>query len=207
MGVLAATMFGSTTVMPGTVFQPETVLEAISEHRCTIVSGGPSMFYALLGKLEEGPYDVSSIKKGVVTSAACTSDLVEKMRTKLKAQTIYTVYGSAECSPVVSSTSPDEPTDRWIRTIGTPLPHVEVKVVDAEGRMVPVNTKGELCTRGPHVFRGYLNDDAKTNEAIRENWYHTGDAAKLSEDGRITFSGTHERGDCAQLCERVATGD
>ncbi|KAM7298696.1 medium-chain acyl-CoA ligase ACSF2, mitochondrial, partial [Ixodes scapularis] len=64
-----------------------------------------------------------------------------------------------------------------------------VKVVDAEGKIVPVNTRGELCTRGPHVFKGYLNDDAKTKEAIRDGWYHTGDEGTISEDGRITFVG------------------
>ncbi|EEC04766.1 AMP dependent CoA ligase, putative [Ixodes scapularis] len=64
-----------------------------------------------------------------------------------------------------------------------------VKVVNAEGKIVPVNTRGELCTRGPHVFKGYLNDDAKTKEAIRDGWYHTGDEGTISEDGRITFVG------------------
>ncbi|KAG0419881.1 hypothetical protein HPB47_003830, partial [Ixodes persulcatus] len=64
-----------------------------------------------------------------------------------------------------------------------------VKVVDAQGMVVPVNTKGELCTRGPHVFKGYLNDDAMTKEAIRDNWYHTGDEGTINEEGRITFLG------------------
>ncbi|CAN7994739.1 unnamed protein product, partial [Ixodes pacificus] len=63
------------------------------------------------------------------------------------------------------------------------------KVVDAEGKIVPVNTREELCTRGPHVFRGYLNDDALTKEAIRDGWYHTGDEGTIREDGRITFVG------------------
>ncbi|EEC18218.1 AMP dependent CoA ligase, putative [Ixodes scapularis] len=99
------------------------------------------------------------------------------------------MYGATETSPIFSSTNPDEPTDRWIRTIGTPLDHVEVKVVDAEGRIVPLNTRGELCTRGPHVFKGYLNDEDKTNEAIRDNWYHTGDEGTMDEDGRLTFVG------------------
>ncbi|KAG0437429.1 hypothetical protein HPB47_017452 [Ixodes persulcatus] len=55
----------------------------------------------------------------------------------------------------------------------------QVKVVDAEGKIVPVNSRGELCTRGPHVFKGYLNDDAKTKEAIRDGWYHTGCGSRV----------------------------
>ncbi|KAM7314928.1 DDE-type integrase/transposase/recombinase [Ixodes scapularis] len=66
---------------------------------------------------------------------------------------------------------------------------MQVKVVDAEGRIVPVNSGGELCTRGPHVFKGYLNDEAMTNEAIRDTWYHTGDEGSMSEDGRLTYLG------------------
>ncbi|CAN7938129.1 unnamed protein product [Ixodes hexagonus] len=99
------------------------------------------------------------------------------------------MYGSTENSPIASSTNPDEPRDRWIGTVGKPMDHVEVKVVNKEGRIVPINTRGELCTRGHLVFKGYLNDDAKTKEVIRDNWYHTGDEATLSEDGRITIVG------------------
>ncbi|CAN8019157.1 unnamed protein product, partial [Ixodes persulcatus] len=189
IGVLAATMFGSTVVMPGTLFSPKVVLEAIEKHRCTTVYGSPSMYSNILRELEEGSYDVSSVRKGLVSGSLCPPGIVEKAKTKLNVQRFYIMYGSAECSPIFSSTNPDEPTDRWIRTVGTPLDHVEVKVVDAQGMVVPVNTKGELCTRGPHVFKGYLNDDAMTKEAIRDNWYHTGDEGTINEEGRITFLG------------------
>ncbi|EEC01978.1 acyl-CoA synthetase, putative, partial [Ixodes scapularis] len=189
IGVLSATIFGSTVVMPGTVFAPKVVLEAIEKHRCTTVYGSPSMFSNILRELEEGSYDVSSVRKGLVSGSLCPPGIVEKAKAKLNVQRFYIMYGSAECSPIFSSTNPDEPTDRWIKTVGTPLDHVEVKVVDAQGRIVPVNTKGELCTRGPHVFKGYLNDDAMTKEAIRDNWYHTGDEGTISEEGRITFLG------------------
>ncbi|KAM7303742.1 medium-chain acyl-CoA ligase ACSF2, mitochondrial [Ixodes scapularis] len=189
MGVLTATIFGSTVVMPATVFLPKLVLEAIEKYRCTTVYGSPSMFSNLVRELEEGSYDVSSVRKGIVSGSLCRPEIVEKARTKLNAQRFYIMYGASECSPIFSCTNPDEPTDRWIHTVGTPLDHVEVKVVDAQGRIVPVNTKGELCTRGPHVFKGYLNDDAMTKEAIRDNWYHTGDEGTISEDGRITYLG------------------
>ncbi|XP_040070585.3 putative acyl-CoA synthetase YngI [Ixodes scapularis] len=189
LGVLAATMFGSTVVTPGARFSPKAVLDSITEHRCTILTGSTFIFYEILRELEEGAYDVSSIRKAIMSGSLCNPAIVEKMRTRINAQAVYIMYGATETSPIFSSTNPDEPTDLWIRTIGTPLDHVEVKVVDAEGRIVPVNTTGELCTRGPHVFRGYLNDDAKTSEAIRDNWYHTGDEGTMDEDGRLTFVG------------------
>ncbi|KAM7298559.1 medium-chain acyl-CoA ligase ACSF2, mitochondrial-like [Ixodes scapularis] len=189
LGVLAASMFGSTLLMPGARVSSKATLEAITRHRCTIATGSTTIFFDIIREFEEGAYDVSSLGKAIMAGSLCNPAIVEKIRTRLSAQAVYIMYGSAETSPAFSSTNPDEPTDRWIRTIGTPLDHVEVKVVDAEGRVVPVNTRGELCTRGPHVFRGYFNDDAKTNEAIRDNWYHTGDEGTMSEDGRLTFVG------------------
>ncbi|EEC04767.1 acyl-CoA synthetase, putative [Ixodes scapularis] len=189
LGVLAATMFGCTVMMPGLAFSPKATLETIANHRCTVAYATPSMLFEMMRELEQGSYDVTSLRKGVLSGSVCNPTLAEKARTKLNVQSLYIMYGATETSPIFSSTNPDEPKDCWIRTVGTPLDHVEVKVVDAEGKIVPVNTRGELCTRGPHVFKGYLNDDAKTKEAKRDGWYHTGDEGKMSEDGRITFVG------------------
>ncbi|KAM7298644.1 putative acyl-CoA synthetase YngI [Ixodes scapularis] len=189
LGALAAAMFGSTLVHPGAAFGPRVALDAIGKHRCTTIYGSTPLFYSLFGHLDEGAYDVSSIRKAAMAGSLATPAIVEMIRTRMNAPSIYILFGSSETSPAFSSTNPDEPTDLWIRTVGTPLDHVEVKVVDAEGRIVPVNTRGEICTRGPHVFKGYLNDDAQTKEAIRDGWYHTGDEGTMSEDGRISFVG------------------
>ncbi|KAG0411683.1 hypothetical protein HPB47_011187 [Ixodes persulcatus] len=221
LGVLAATMFGSTVYA--------------RYSRCTIATGSTSLFSDIMRELEEGAYDVSSVRKAIMSGSLCNPAIVEKIRTRLNAQALYIMYGATETSPIFSSTNPDEPTDRWIRTIGTPLEHVEVarqihshtfchtcfslfetypvgraeryrRWYEATNRLdaskcrsncsrsacfpiVPVNTRGELCTRGPHVFKGYLNDEAKTKEAIRDNWYHTGDEGTMHEDGRLTFVG------------------
>ncbi|XP_040074874.1 medium-chain acyl-CoA ligase ACSF2, mitochondrial-like [Ixodes scapularis] len=189
LGVLTAAMFGSTVVLPGPFFEPKLTMKAIAKYRCTVAFGSPTIILDMVNELQQGDYDVSSLRKGIVAGSLCDPDVVEKARTRLNTQRFHIIYGATENSPVLSSTNPDEPTDRWIRTVGKPLDHVEVKIVDTEGRIVPVNTSGELCTRGPHVFKGYLNDDSNTKEALRGNWYHTGDEASMSEDGRITFLG------------------
>ncbi|EEC01353.1 acyl-CoA synthetase, putative [Ixodes scapularis] len=189
MGVLAATLFGSTIVMAGPTFLPKLVLEVITKHRCTMVYGSTTLFFAMVRDLEEGVHDVSSVRKAIMGGSLCNPATIEKAIASLNAQHLYIVYGASETSPVITCTNPGEPTDRWIRTLGTPLDHVEVKVVDAEGRMVPWNMRGELCTRSPYVFNGYLNNEAMTKDAIRDNWYYTGDEVTMSEDGRITFVG------------------
>ncbi|KAM7300320.1 putative acyl-CoA synthetase [Ixodes scapularis] len=189
MGVLAATLFGSTIVMAGPTFLPKLALEVITKHRCTMVYGSTTLFFAMVRDLEEGVHDVSSVRKAIMGGSLCNPATIEKAIASLNAQHLYIVYGASETSPVITCTNPGEPTDRWIRTLGTPLDHVEVKVVDAEGRMVPWNMRGELCTRSPYVFNGYLNNEAMTKDAIRDNWYYTGDEVTMSEDGRITFVG------------------
>ena len=75
-------------------------------------------------------------------------------------------------------------------TVGRIHPHVEVKIVDAEGRIVPPGTPGELCTRGYSVMLGYWDDAEKTAEAIdRAGWMHTGDLATMDEDGYCNIVG------------------
>ncbi|CAN7938128.1 unnamed protein product, partial [Ixodes hexagonus] len=189
VGSLASMIFGCTVVLPAPFFSGKAALEAIAKQRCTIVFGTPSYYFEMLSELDQREYNVSSIRKGVVAGFLCPPDLPDKAKTRLSVKRFYIMYGSTENSPNASNTNPDEPRDRWIQTVGKPMDHVEVKVVNKEGRIVPINTRGELCTRGHLVFKGYLNDDAKTKEVIRDNWYHTGDEATLSEDGRITIVG------------------
>jgi fatty-acyl-CoA synthase len=99
-------------------------------------------------------------------------------------------YGMTETSPVSTQTSCDDPLERRVGTVGRVHPHVEVKIVDAEGRVVAPNTPGELCTRGYSVMLGYWGDEERTAEAIdRAGWMHTGDLATLDEDGYCNIVG------------------
>jgi len=99
-------------------------------------------------------------------------------------------YGMTETSPVSFQTAHDDPLERQVSTVGRIHPHVEVKIVDAEGRIVPPGVPGELLTRGYCVMLGYWNDAGKTEEAIdRARWMHTGDLATLDEDGYCNIVG------------------
>lgn len=99
------------------------------------------------------------------------------------------MYGSTEASPVITATTPDDPLDQWIDSVGKPLEHTEVKIVDGDKKIVPVNEKGELCVRGYCVFSGYYNDEEKTREVVHNGWYHTGDEAIMNESGRVYIRG------------------
>uniref|UniRef100_A0A1S4LP77 Medium-chain acyl-CoA ligase ACSF2, mitochondrial n=2 Tax=Ixodes scapularis TaxID=6945 RepID=A0A1S4LP77_IXOSC len=83
-------------------------------------------------------------------------------------------YGTTECSPVITGSRPEGPIGKWIRTVGKPLGHVEVKIVDNENRVVPLNNRGQLCARGYLVFLGYYNNEQKIEEEVQNGWYYTG---------------------------------
>ena len=100
-------------------------------------------------------------------------------------------YGMTETSPVSTQTATDDTLDRRTGTVGQPLPHIEIKIVDPEtGRIVPRGTAGEFCTRGYSVMVGYWNNPEKTAEAIdASGWMHTGDLAVMDDDGYANIVG------------------
>lgn len=99
-------------------------------------------------------------------------------------------YGMTETSPVSFQSGTDDPIERRVTTVGRVHPHCEVKIVDAQGHIVPRGTPGELCTRAYSVMLGYWGDDALTAEALdRNGWMHTGDLAVLDEQGYCNIVG------------------
>jgi len=98
-------------------------------------------------------------------------------------------YGMTETSPVSFQSATDDPLERRVATVGRVQPHLEVRIVDAEGRTVPVGQTGELCTRGYSVMRGYWGDDERSAECVREGWMHTGDLATIDAEGFCNIVG------------------
>jgi fatty-acyl-CoA synthase len=99
-------------------------------------------------------------------------------------------YGMTETSPISFQSGVDDPLERRVSTVGRIHPHVEVKIVDAEGRIVPLGQQGELCTRGYSVMRGYWEEPQRTRESIDDaGWMHTGDLATLDAQGYCNIVG------------------
>jgi fatty-acyl-CoA synthase len=95
-----------------------------------------------------------------------------------------------ETSPISFQTRPDDTLDRRVSTCGQVHPHVEVKIVDAEGRIVPVGKPGEILVRGYLVMQGYWGDPERTAEAIdAAGWMHTGDLGTLDVEGYCNIVG------------------
>jgi fatty-acyl-CoA synthase len=103
---------------------------------------------------------------------------------------ITIAYGMTETSPVSFQSSRDDLVALRVSTVGRIQPHLEVKIVDSEGKTVPRGEPGELCTRGYSVMLGYWNDEARTREAIdADGWMHTGDLASIDGDGYCRIVG------------------
>jgi fatty-acyl-CoA synthase len=190
MGNLGCLTHGSTMVYPAEAFDPLATLQAISEERCTALYGVPTMFIAQLDHPEFSKFDLKSLRTGIMAGSPCPIEVMKKVQSQMNMSEVTIAYGMTETSPVSTQCATDDPVERRVSTVGQVLPHIEIKIVDAEGKAVPRGETGEFCTRGYSVMKGYWNDAEKTAEAIDEaGWMHTGDLATMDEQGYVNIVG------------------
>ena len=189
LSVLACVATGAKMVFPGEVFDPVATLAAASQEKCTALHGVPTMFIAELDVPQFAQYDLSTLRTGIMAGAPCPIETMKSVVAKMNMREVTIAYGMTETSPVSFQSSADDPLDKRVTTVGRVQPHLEVKIVDTDGNVVPVGEKGELCTKGYSVMLGYWGDDERTREAVRDGWMLTGDLATLDEDGYCTIVG------------------
>lgn len=102
--------------------------------------------------------------KGVMSGSTCPIETVKEAVEKLHTKNIVVVYGMTETSPLITLNYKNDTLENRTQTIGQVLEHLEVKLVDAENRIVPVNQPGELLVRGYNTMVEYWGDQDKTNE-------------------------------------------
>jgi fatty-acyl-CoA synthase len=190
MGTMGCVTHGATMVFPSEGFDPVLALRTVAQERCTALYGVPTMFVAMLDSPGFADLDLSSLRTGIMAGSPCPVEVMKKVVLLMHMGQVTIAYGMTETSPVSFQSSVDDPLDKRVSTIGRVHPHVEVKVVDAEGATLPVGEKGELCTRGYSVMQGYWDDAAKTAEAIdADGWMHTGDLATIDAEGYCNIVG------------------
>jgi fatty-acyl-CoA synthase len=190
MGNLACMAHGAAMVYPSDAFDPLATLQTVAGERCTALYGVPTMFIAQLQHPDFATFDLSSLRTGIMAGSPCPIEVMRQVIDKMHMNQITIAYGMTETSPVSTQTSLDDPIDRRVSTVGRIHPHVEVKIVDAQGRIVRPGERGELCTRGYSVMRGYWADDEKTADVIdAAGWMRTGDLATMDEDGYFNIVG------------------
>ncbi|HIH2752282.1 AMP-binding protein [Burkholderia aenigmatica] len=189
LAVLACVSTGAAMVFPGEAFDPVATLAAVADERCTALHGVPTMFIAELDHPEFATFDLSTLRTGIMAGSPCPIETMKRVVSQMHLSEITIAYGMTETSPVSFQSSTDDPLEKRTTTVGRVQPHLEVKIVDPDGRIVPVGATGELCTKGYSVMLGYWDDEAKTQEAIVDGWMHTGDLATLDADGYCNIVG------------------
>jgi fatty-acyl-CoA synthase len=189
LAVLACVSTGAAMVFPGEGFDAKATLDAVAGEKCTALHGVPTMFIAELDHPDFATYDLSNLRTGIMAGAPCPIEVMKKVVAQMNMREVTIAYGMTETSPVSFQSSTDDPLERRVSTVGRIQPHLEVKIVDAEGNTVPPGTAGELLTRGYAVMQGYWGDEARTADAIRDGWMHTGDLATLDAEGYCNIVG------------------
>jgi len=184
MSVLACMSHGATMVFPCEGFDPLAVLQTIEAERCTLVHGVPTMFIAEMEHPDFAKFDLSTLRAGIMAGSPCPIEVMRRVIEQMHLGEVTIAYGMTETSPVSFQSAVDDPIERRVSTVGRILPHLEVKIVDGAGRIVPRGTKGEILTRGYSIMAGYWNDPVRTAEAIDPaGWMRTGDLGVIDEEG------------------------
>ena len=190
LGNLACLTHGSAMVYPGEGFEPLAVLETVEAERCTALLGVPTMFIAELDHPEFGRFDLSRLRTGIMAGSPCPIEVMKRVTTEMNMSEVTIAYGMTETSPVSFQSAANDPIDRRVSTVGRIHPHVEVKIIDAEGRILPPGERGELLTRGYCVMLGYWDDAERTQETIDSaGWMQTGDLAIIDAEGYCSIVG------------------
>lgn len=187
-GWVACLLLGA-TVVPMPMFDVAEIVRQIETNRISFIPGPPTIYQSLLAELAGGrPRDFSSLRVAVTGAAPVAPALVERMRAELGMQNVVNGYGMTECGVISMTRQGDDP-DTIANTCGYPMPGLEVRCVDEEGRDVPAGETGEILVRSKAVMRGYLDDPAATQEAIDpDGWLHTGDIGTIDPRGYLRIT-------------------
>ena len=183
MGTLGCVTKGATMIFPSEGFDAIATLSSLEKERCTALYGVPTMFVAMLQEMETRKYDISALRTGIMAGAPCPIDVMEQVLAKMNMSDITICYGMTETAPVSFQSYVDDPIEKRCSTVGRVHPHLEVKIINESGKTVPIGEKGQLCTRGYSVMKGYWEDEGKTQDSIVDGWMLTGDLAVFDAEG------------------------
>jgi fatty-acyl-CoA synthase len=190
MATLACITHGATMIFPSPSFDADEVIRAVQQERCTALYGVPTMFIAILEHPQFELFDFSSLRTGIMAGAPCPIEVMRKVIDRMHMNDITIAYGMTETSPVSFQSSVTDSIERRVSTVGRVQPHLECKIIGANGAVVPRGTPGELCTRGYSVMMGYWGESERTLEAIdADGWMHTGDLAVFDSEGYCNIVG------------------
>jgi fatty-acyl-CoA synthase len=190
LGAMAALNHGSAMVVLD-IYSSLDILGNVEKEKCTAIYGVPTVFISLLEQKSFSRFDLSSLRTGIMAGAPCPVSTMSQVIERMGARDITICYGLTETSPVVAQTTPEDNLVKRTRTVGRPMPGVEIKVVDPEtGASRPAGAIGEVLVRGYVTMKGYFRMPEATAKTIdSDGWLHTGDLGCLDEDGFLVITG------------------
>jgi fatty-acyl-CoA synthase len=175
---------GATSViLPGP--DPALLLETIEREKATKLFCPPTVWISLLRHPDFDRRDLSSLRKGYYGASAMPVEVLRELLRRLPDVRLWNFYGQTEMAPLATILRPDEQLE-WAGSAGRAAINVETMLVDDDGRPVRAGEVGEIVHRSPHAALGYYNDEAKTEEAFRGGWFHSGDLGIMTEDGYLS---------------------
>ncbi|CAG8895044.1 unnamed protein product [Penicillium egyptiacum] len=194
LGMLAVVTHGAKIVFPSETFDPKAVLHAISDEKCTALHGVPTMFEAILSVPKPSNFDTSNLRTGIIAGAPVPRPLMKRLFAELNMTEYTSSYGLTEASPTCFNAFTTDSIHTRLTTVGKVLPHARAKIIDAQGNIVPVGQRGELCMAGYQLTKGYWHNPEKTAETFITDaegvkWLKTGDEASFNAEGYCTITG------------------
>ena len=187
--VLAAVSTGASLYIPESRHTTD-FLKAVAEHGCTVLSGVPTLFHALIMREDLDTWNLGALRTGTIGGSYCTPELFRKIEQKLGICLISSL-GQTETTGGITSTSLSDPPEVRSETVGRFIPDIEGKIADPDsGKPLEPGQTGEICVRGYLVMDGYYGQPEETAKAIdAEGWLHTGDLGCLDEQGNVHLTG------------------
>lgn len=165
--------------------EPAALLRTIEAEGVTKLFAPPTVWISLLRCLDFDRTDLSTLRKGYYGASPMPVEVLHEMQQRLPDVRLWNFYGQTEMAPLATILGPEEQLSH-AGSAGRAALNVETRVVDDQDQPVPVGEVGEIVHRSPHATLGYYRDDAKTAEAFRNGWFHSGDLGVLDADGRLS---------------------
>ncbi|APR79201.1 Acetoacetyl-CoA synthetase [Minicystis rosea] len=165
---------------------PARVVAAISEHAIDAFFAAPTVWIALLALVEKAPERVSMLRKAYYGASIMPTPVLQRLRRLLPALGFYNCFGQSEIGPLATVLRPEEHEARPA-SAGRAIPFVDLRVVDDDMVDVEPGEIGEVVYRSPQLCLGYWDKPAETEEAFAGGWFHSGDLARIDEEGYITI--------------------
>jgi acyl-CoA synthetase (AMP-forming)/AMP-acid ligase II len=199
LGYMATATTGSAILFPSPAFDPVATVRMAAEHQATGLYGVSTMLVSVFEALDHQANNLpvpQHLRKGIVAGSSVPESLMRTIYKRLGLQDLVICYGMTETAPVSCMTRPSDSFEQRTSSVGTPMPHTTVKIVDPldHKKVLPLGSRGELAASGYLVMKGYFGDPERTAQVRREEadgrtWMYSGDEAEMDADGFVQITG------------------